>query len=152
MVEWSTLVKAGESNIRLDFTNGSISTRGVDPATFTTSNLGIQAAVEASDKFKKGRIKLVSKYEIGEAPNFPVLQDEKDVESTETNADDQNAEAGGENTETEGKASYLDVKNSQMAKDILMGEPYNIQIADMPNKTAILEKASELNVVFPNWK
>ena len=53
---------------------------------------------------------------------------------------------------SEGAGVYPDVKNSQQAKDILMGEPYNIPLADLGNKAAIQAKAAAIGISFPNWK
>ena len=71
------------------------------------------------------------------------------VESTEQDTTSDISESG----ETSGGAGvYPDVKNSQQAKDILMGEPYNIPLADLGNKAAIQAKAAATGVSFPNWK
>lgn len=143
MVEWSTLIPAGGGNIRIDFTNGSISTRGIEPATFSTENLAVQVAIENSPRFINGKIKLISKYEIGEI--------EKKDEDKDPAKDLKEGGSGSSSGKSEG-IPFTDVRNSQQAKDILMGEPYNIPLAELGSKTAIQEKMTELNIVFPNWK
>ena len=50
-----------------------------------------------------------------------------------------------------GANDFPEVKNSQMAKDVLMSDPYNVSLAELGNKAAILQKADELNINFPNW-
>lgn len=167
MVEWSTLVPMGNGNIRIDFTNGCISTRGVDPATFTTDNQVVQIAIESCAKFTSKKIRIISSFQIGETEE-PVVKKslEKantvdnvgnntlDTESTVPEVGEQGTTSDiSESGETSGGAGvYPDVKNSQQAKDILMGEPYNISLADLGNKAAIQAKAAAIGVSFPNWK
>lgn len=188
MVEWSTLIPTGGSNLRVDFTNGSINSRGIDPATFTTDVPGVQAAIENSPKYKSGKIKKVKSFVIGEIPDEVVTIEEEPKGSTSksgvksaaaddvsgngtdgsnnnsagdnggaSNPGDDNLGGSGETTITNGESGgednkFSDVKNSQQAKAILIGEPYNVPLADLGNKQAILDKAAELNVVFSNWK
>ena len=61
MVEWNTCIPLGNSTIRIKFINGSVSSRGIDPALFVTSNRVIQAAIE-SCPFYGTKIKLVHEY------------------------------------------------------------------------------------------
>lgn len=157
MVEWSTLIPTGGSNLRIDFTNGSISTRGIDPATFTTDIAAVQAAIENSPKFKSGKIKKIKSFVIGEVPEEAAKEEkatkkekENSVASDVLNGSSTDADDGKVDTD-EGESKYAEVKNSQQARAILMDEPYNIPLADLGNKQAILGKAAELNVVFPNW-
>lgn len=150
MVEWSTLIPAGGGNIRIDFTNGCLSTRGIDPATFSTDNLAVQVAIENSPRFRGGKIKLVSKYVIGETKDS-VLEEKSKTRSESSESDFENKEtvvdSGGERS-----VPFAEVKNSQQAKAVLMESPYNVPLAELGSKSAIQEKAAELNVVFPNWK
>ena len=137
LVEYNTLIPLGKGRMRIEFTNGSITVRGIEPASFTTDNPVVQAAIEESDKFKKGRIKLVSKYIIGETTNEKVDEScEADVLPNEDSLQ---------------KDVYPDVKNSQQAKDVLMNAPYNVSLAELGNKTSIKQCAEELGISFPNW-
>lgn len=152
MVEWSTLIPMGKGNLRIEFVNGSITSRGIDPATFTTDNEAVQAAIESCPKFKSKKIKLVASYVIGEVKEPVVSVPDEVNASTSPAVQSENTEgAAGENAE-EVAGVFPVVKNSQQAKDILMEEPYNVSLADLGNKTAILAKAAELGVSFPNWK
>lgn len=136
MVEWSTLIPTKGGSLRVDFANGCISTRGIDPATFSTDNLAVQVAIESSPKFLSGRIKLVKSFEIGESEDAPPI---------DNHPQEKDGDSDGDNV-------YPDVKNSQQAKEILIGEPYNVSLAELGNKAVIQEKAGELGIVFPNWK
>lgn len=139
LLEYHAVLPLGGGSVRIDFRHGSITTRGIEPATFTTDNQIVQKLIEESDKFKSGRIKLIGKTVIGTIEDNP--------------ASDKAEDAGTDNGESSQEyASYPDVKNSQMAKEILMGEPYNVPLSELPNKDAVLSKAESLQVVFPNWK
>ena len=47
----------GTGHVRVDFRHGSLTTAGIVPATYTTSNPVIQQAIENSPKFKARIIK-----------------------------------------------------------------------------------------------
>lgn len=172
MVEWSTLIPMGNGNIRIDFSNGSMTERGIDPATFSTENHVVQIAIEESAKFKNNKIKLMKAYEIGEIVD-PVLEvapakvapvkvkapKDKDTEGGEGSGggekggnDAAGSEAGAGGSSEGSNKIFPDVKNSQQAKDILLGGPFNVALAELGNKTAILTKSEGLGVSFPNWK
>lgn len=144
MVEKSCVFRMGTGSIRVDFRNGLITTAGIVPASFTTTDPVIQFAIENSDKFKLGDIKL------GYSTLF-----KKGTTSTvaEANLNAANSNSGNESgsAKNSDKKDFPDVKNSQMAKDILMSEPYNVPLLELPNKTAIQAKAMELNITFSNW-
>ena len=46
MMEYQAVVKVGKKNVSINFSDGSISAMGTNPATFTTSNIIIQNAIE----------------------------------------------------------------------------------------------------------
>nr|DAW92975.1 MAG TPA: hypothetical protein [Caudoviricetes sp.] len=143
MIEQSCVFPMGAGHIRVDFRHGSLTTAGVVPATFSTSNPVIQQAVENSPKFKSGIIKMVESIVVKEVATVSAT---KGTETPEV-GDTVNAAKNREGEET----SYPDVKNSQQAKDVLMAEPYSIPLAELGNKAAIQAKAEELGVSFPNW-
>lgn len=122
MIEQSVIVPMGGGTVRVEFTGGRISSNGILPATYKTGNPLVQSAIENSDKFKNGTIKLLRV--IGEEEKIVVVKEDENV--------------------------FEDVKNSQEAKAILM-EQFGVALSELGNKAAILEKAKELKVVFPNW-
>lgn len=144
MVEQSCVFPLGNGQIRVNFQRGSLTTSGVVPATFTTTNSAIQQVIEKSSKFKDGFIKLdeeVLYKDTGEEANLEV-----------TNKEGNGDTSGSVHGDTPPAGTFPDVKNSQQAKDILLGEPFNVALVELGNKTAILTKAEELGVSFPNWK
>ncbi|WP_288717535.1 hypothetical protein [uncultured Duncaniella sp.] len=66
MMEYQAVVKVGKKNVSINFSDGSISAMGTNPATFTTSNIIIQNAIEASNDFKRGRISIVRSIDLAE--------------------------------------------------------------------------------------
>lgn len=119
MVEWNTCIPLGNSTIRIKFINGSVSSRGIDPALFVTSNRVIQAAIE-SCPFYGSKIKLVHEYK--EANDK--VKKEKNV--------------------------YPDIKNMLAAKELLRSD-FGVELSELQNKEAIIAKAVELGIKFPNW-
>ena len=66
MMEYQAVIKVGKNNMKVLFTDGSVSAMGVNPATFTTENFMVQHAIENSTDFKRGRIKVVNTIELKE--------------------------------------------------------------------------------------
>lgn len=66
MMEYQAVIKVGKNNMKVLFTEGSVSAMGVNPASFTTENFMVQHAIENSTDFKRGRIKVVSTIELKE--------------------------------------------------------------------------------------
>ncbi len=73
LLEWHGSVKCGSITMNLSFTNGSTTAYGVSPATYITKDEATQFIIEHSDKFKSGKIKLISKREFVGAPEKKVV-------------------------------------------------------------------------------
>lgn len=56
LVDWVAQIKVGAASVRVHFTGGALTSYGVTPAEFTTSNPFIQKVIENSSYFKEGRI------------------------------------------------------------------------------------------------
>lgn len=134
VVECSRVFRIGALSVRCDFSGGAVNESGMVPAIHSTNNPITQAVIENSDCFKSGRIRLQS-----------VIQEESDKEEKQEDVKPKDDEP------KDGANDFPEVKNSQMAKDVLMSEPYNVSLAELGNKAAILQKADELNINFPNW-
>ena len=84
LLEWHGAVTFGATKMNVSFTNGTTSAYGVAPATFTTKDEFTQFIIENCDKFKSGRIRLVSSHPIaGTEEPEPVVAEEPKVESAE---------------------------------------------------------------------
>lgn len=157
MIELSSVFPMGSGHIRVDFRHGSLTTAGVVPATYTTSNPVIQQAIENSSKFKSGIIKIADKVLIKDTGTSEVSLEKsggtkQDLDTANPGDSNPGADFGNTVETSENANTYPDVKNSQQAKDILLNEPFNISLAELGNKAAIQAKAGELGVSFPNWK
>lgn len=139
MVEHSVLIPFSGNNIRVDFTGGMITGGGVTPAKFKTSNILMQRAIETSDKFKSGHIKLL----VGTPGDFSTKVVKAETPDAPSPEED-------ENPNQESVATYEEVTNSQQAKAILM-EKYGVSMAELQNAPAVRAKAEELKINFPNW-
>ena len=153
IVEYSALIN---KQLRVYFSGGSVSGSGVTPATYATDNLAAQYSIEKSEMFSKGRIKIVAEYKTGKFIKEPTISpkvENKDGENNEPKKEGENeGEKKGESNDNANAVDFPDVTNSQMAKSILMNEPYNVALVELPNKSAIVNKATELHVTFSNWK
>ena len=66
MMEYQSIIRFGKNTIKVTFTGGSMNAIGVTPATYTTSSFLIQQAIENSNEFKRGRIRIVRTIELDE--------------------------------------------------------------------------------------
>lgn len=56
LVDWVAQIKVGGATVRVHFTGGALTSYGVTPAEYTTSNAFMQKVIENSSYFKDGRI------------------------------------------------------------------------------------------------
>lgn len=127
-LECSVVFFVGQSKMRVPFAGGSISAYGVQPARYTTSNLGVQAVIEQSDEFKSGRIFISAIKDAPEAQPEAVF-----------------AEAPKEYKE------YPLVTTAQQARETLKAE-YGAPQSELQTASAIRQYAEGKKVSFPNWK
>lgn len=59
IIEWHAALAIGKAKVRVSFTGGAVTTNGVTPATFTTSDPIVQLAIQRSKEFTSGKIKIV---------------------------------------------------------------------------------------------
>lgn len=70
LVDWVAQIKVGAASVRVHFTGGALTSYGVTPAEYTTSNPFIQKVIENSSYFKEGRI-VVQRRTTIEGPKKP---------------------------------------------------------------------------------
>ena len=129
-IERNCYFRIGKAVVRVDFTGGSINSNGVSPARYVTDNALFQRAIENSEAFRTGEIKHGGVEVIDEAG------EEKNTVSVKDEA---------------GIVVQTDVTNMQQARNFLMAAPYNCQLSQLQNKTAVKQVAAEMGVSFPNW-
>lgn len=66
MMEYQSIIRFGKNTLKVTFTGGSMNAIGVTPATYTTSSFLIQQAIENSNEFKRGRIRIIRTIELDE--------------------------------------------------------------------------------------
>ncbi len=62
LAEKHTVFHLGKTKVRVSFTGGIVTKKGVTPATFTTDDPIVQFAIENSNDFKEGAVTLLSQY------------------------------------------------------------------------------------------
>lgn len=70
LVDWVAQIKVGGATVRVHFTGGALTSYGVTPAEYTTSNAFMQKVIENSSYFKDGRITEVRRAAV-DAPRKP---------------------------------------------------------------------------------
>ncbi len=66
IVEWYANIRAGKATVKVLFSGGAMTTQGVTPATFTTNDPIVQLAIEHSEPYRNGKIKLIKAYPTNE--------------------------------------------------------------------------------------
>lgn len=140
--------------MRVNFDGGSITSQGIVPAVYKTSDYLIQHVIESSDKFKKGFIQIQETIDLGEDPDYVSdKKPEEDLDLTPSSVNDKKEEE--EKKEEEGKEEstkeYLEVTNLQSARSIMVNE-YKVPLSEIQTKELLLKKAKEIGVSFPNMK
>ncbi len=131
-IERNSYFRIGKALVRIDFTGGAINSTGIYPAQYTTDNPLFQRAIESSDAFRCGEIK---------RGRVDVLDDDGNAAAAASEADDQAQQFD----------VAAEVTNMQQARAFLMAEPYNCQLSQLQNKSAIKSVAKANSVSFPNW-
>lgn len=129
-VECSKVFRLGATNFRFDFKDGSITSQGVEPAKYETSNAAYQSVIESSKEFKDGKIVVVRTIEIEEDEPTIISDAEAEKISERTN--------------------FPEVKTAQEARELLKSQ-FGAKTSDLQNVEAIRAYAAKLNVDFPNW-
>ena len=175
LLEWHGLIESHGVNMKVDFTNGSVTAYGVAPATFTTKNELTQHIIENSQKFKDGRIRLIKstpipgsdekpktkaapKVDPAPAPKVEVPDMDKNPKGDETDeqpveeTEQEPAEVDGDK-EPEGgdKVTRLKMPSLDDAKAYLI-EHFGYKSSNIRSKTDIIAAGAEngIEFVFPN--
>lgn len=174
LVSLSMNVSVNGKGRTINFRGGTYGGGMAVNARYTTEDEEEMAAIEASARFKIGRISIVGVYgkpaakkatkatDAGKGANVAPGMDAKtsatnantvpgdSIDNTDQGAadsdslGDQTPDAGQEATE------YPDVVNFQQAKNTLITK-HDVVFEGHANKEAVLKAAGELNVTFPNW-
>lgn len=151
--------------MKVPFVDGSLSAMGVNPATFTTENFMVQHAIENSNDFKRGRIKVINVIELEEelriesnndtpapspAPESPAAP----VAEAAENAPETPAESTAESDEADGNAdtapaTQVEFSCNDDAKDYLE-QTFGYVRSKLRNREDIVNagKAHGVEIIF----
>lgn len=147
-ISCSMVFRLRNIRMRVNFDGGSITSQGIVPAVYKTSDYLIQHVIESSDKFKKGFIQIQETIDLGEDPDYVSdKKPEEDLDLTPSSVNDKKEEEGKEESTKE----YLEVTNLQSARSIMVNE-YKVPLSEIQTKELLLKKAKEIGVLFPNMK
>lgn len=100
MMEYQAVIKIGRSAMKVLFTDGSMNAMGLTPATYTTDDPMVQHAIENSDQYRKGRIRIVRSIPLGE--EVYIVRNKREERPIEApNAEPESAADGGEAVKAE---------------------------------------------------
>lgn len=166
-VKYTFLVKVNDKIKSVSFKGNEKDCIVNDPAT--------QKAVENHDYFKQGWIgvapgttaggfdeevdglageeKIKAKLQVPRSNSKTKAEQEAEEAEKNKSGSDEDIDGLGDEGKNDEANVYKDITSPLEARDILLGEPYNIHpSAVQKNPEAILKKATELGVSFPNVK
>ncbi len=79
MMEYQSIIPMGKARLKVQFTDGSITSIGQNPAKFTTSDFMTQHAIENSNLYLRGFIKRINVIELDEEIDFDSGTNRKSV-------------------------------------------------------------------------
>ena len=122
VIERFIAVRLGKATMSIAFNGGLIDASGIRPATYTTKNPFEQKIVENHPEFLNKTIKIIKEQVVQEL-----------VKGREPLV-----------------AVIEEITTLQEARKYLLEK--GVAMEELQNKAAVLEKAKELNISFPNWK
>ena len=167
MMEYQCIIRFGKNTLKVTFTGGSMNAIGVAPATYTTSNFLIQQAIENSNEYKRGRIRIVRAIELAEeihierpkpataiverpkpAPTAEAENISEQAGTTEVNAED-GAEEQPEESVPTAPLTQLEFSCNDDAKDYLE-QTFGYVRSKLRNREDIINagKAHNVEIIF----
>lgn len=140
-ISCSMVFRMGQLKIRANFEGGSLTSQGIVPAEYKTSDMLVQHIIESSDKYKKGLVTLSSAIDLEQ-------DEENDIDQT---PDSVLGDITGGSTANPSVTEYPSVTNFQAAKSIMMSA-HEVPLAELQTKDELIAKAASMNISFPNWK
>jgi len=138
LMEWYCNIPCGGARVDIPFTGGTMSGRGTVPAQYTTENPFVQAVIENSNYFLKGRIVLLSESE--GSGRYQIADPEESSQGTDT--ENHAAEVNPINTVTPIEVGSLDD-----AKEYLVNN-YGYKASALRSKAAITAAAADHGIEF----
>lgn len=165
MMEYQAVIKVGKKNVSIPFSDGSMSAMGTNPATYTTDNIIIQNAIEASDDYKRGRIAIVNTIVLDEdlrivrniekpaetpTPATPMATGATEKTGTKTDAEESSVSNGHEDcADTSAPLTQVEFSCNDDAKDYLE-QTFGYVRSKLRNREDIINagKAHNVEIIF----
>lgn len=156
LMEWQPIIHTGKATFKPQFTGGAMSSYGVTPAKYTTSNPIFQHIIENSAYFKSGRIELLFETDDGQKDNSRHKSHSKGSEETlpqkntetydetEGNKPDDDQKDTNKVNET---LEVVEVSDMETAKDYLM-DNYGIDRSTLRTLKATTAAATKHGIRF----
>ena len=147
LLEWHGIVNSGNVNMKVDFTNGSVTAFGVSPATYTTEHALTQAIIENSEQFKKGKIRIVRVVQLEEPEPEKKPEPAPKAEKREEPEPEVKEEQPAEKTEEKAEVKKVEVTCADDAKDYLVTN-FGVAARNLRSLKAINDTAAKYNIEF----
>ena len=121
-------------------------------AYFSTDNPKLQKAIEESQFWQSGEIKLVGKVEDKDKAAAEAVQETAEEVTVIESASEVQETAEVQETTEQKPVVHAEVTKFQEAKNILQAEPYKVAHQALGSPDKVFKKAAELGISFPNLK
>lgn len=143
LVDWVAQIKAGAATVRVHFIGGALTTYGVTPAEFTTSNPFIQKVIEQSSYYKEGRIIFMREIEIKDPIKPAKGEKSESAENPKPTKEEQIKETNTLVTEKDPSETYTELEKKP--EDNAPGKDENgsltkIEVSCLPDAQAYLQE------------
>lgn len=140
LVEWLVEIVMGGVRFRLNFSGGAVTTSGVTPATYTTEDPIVQLAVERSEHYLSGRIRLIRSTGTGREVKVGGCEAAEAAEVAE-------GEEGDDGEDGTDGLERIEVATAADAREWLRSH-HGIATSRMRSKAIIAETGRSLGVLF----
>ncbi len=162
LMDWVAQLKAGAATVKVHFSGGAITSFGVTPAEYTTTNPFIQKVIEQSQYFKEGRIQIGRRVQLPssakpkakpqtqqapaqiQAASAPVVAPTPTIAAEEPTADES---PSNQPEDAEDNITRIEVSCLPDAQDYLQ-QNFGISSYKVRSKVAAQKAASEHGVMF----
>ena len=153
LIDWTVSIKAGNATMRVHFTGGATTARGIVPATYATADPVKQAIIEKSHYFKTGQIRVVQVIEVPDDSAAIARKERKaariaakaaaPAEEPVQSADTESAPAGAAG----GEKVQVKVSSVEDAKDYLV-DKFGIASSKLRTRAACIAAGEEHGIEF----
>ena len=149
LIDWTVSIKAGNATMRVHFTGGATTARGIVPATYATADPVKQAIIEKSHYFKTGQIRVVQVIEVPDDSAAIARKERKAARIAAKAAAPVEEPVQSANTEKQAGVEKQQVKVSSVedAKDYLV-DKFGIASSKLRTRAACIAAGEENGIEF----